>query len=81
MILQELAQIPTPDMFFWYSLSIVLSASLIWVVNRYVNRTDKMFQQLIDAVTELKVMIKVHESEIENLKEKVFGNKKRTHGS
>jgi hypothetical protein len=79
MILQELAQIPTPDMFFWYSLSIVLSASLIWVVNRYVNRTDKMFQQLIDAVTELKVMIKVHESEIENLKEKVFG-KKRTNG-
>jgi len=79
MILQELAQIPTPDMFFWYSLSIVLSASLIWVVNRYVNRTDKMFQQLIDAVTELKVMIKVHESEIDNLKEKVFG-KKRPNG-
>lgn len=78
MILQEIAQIPTPDMLFWYSLSIVLAGSLIWVVNRYVNRTDKMFSQLIDAVNELRIIIKVHETEIENLKDKVFGTKKRS---
>ena len=84
MILQELAQIPTPDMFFWYTLSIVLAGSLVWVVNRYVNRTDKMFQSLIDMVNELRIIIKVHESEIKNhesdiqsLKDKVFGVKKR----
>lgn len=76
-MIQELVQIPTPDMLFWYSLSIVLAGSLIWVVNRYVNRTDKMFSQLIDAVNELRIIIKVHETEIDNLKDKVFGVKKR----
>jgi len=77
MILEEIAQIPTPDMLFWYSLSIGLAGGLIWVVNRYVNRTDRMFSQLIEAVNELRIIIKVHETEIDNLKDKVFGAKKR----
>src|SRR6188768_541129 len=84
MTLEEITQTPTPDMYFWYSLSIILAGALVWVVNRYVNRTDAMFAQLINMVNELRVLIKVHESEIKNhesdiqsLKDKVFGVKKR----
>lgn len=77
-IFQDIVQVPTPDMLFWYSLSIILAGALIWVVNRYVTRTDKMFSQLIEAVNELRIIIKVHETEIENLKDKVFGKKGRS---
>lgn len=49
MLLQQ--QIPTPDSFFWYTVTIILGAALVglvvWIVNRYLSNQEK-WQKKVD---------------------------------
>ena len=74
-----LSQAQVPDAWFWYSLSIVLAAALIWIFKRYITRQDSIMDRLTKNLEELKTLTAVHDAEIKNnrkdidlLKQKVF---------
>lgn len=56
-----LAQIPTPDTLFWYTLATLMAGALIWVIATYINRTGVILDQLTDTVQRLDKMITMHE--------------------
>jgi hypothetical protein len=62
-LLQQ-AQVAVPDSYFWYTLSLLLAVALIGIIWRFAERVSK-------TLDELKIIVKVHESEIESLKETV----------
>ena len=74
------AQVTTvPDAWFWYTLSIVLAGALIWVIQRYINRHERILERVTQTLEEMKTMVAVHDAEIKNnrkdidlLKQKVF---------
>ena len=49
-----------PDSFY-YALSFLFGAGLLWVIRSYIVRTDKILTQLSDTVADLKTMVAVHE--------------------
>lgn len=82
-ITQYTTQMPPPDGWFYYALTISLFLVVIgivygvfkWFVNRLdegEERKEKYFEQITKAITELQKIVAVHESEIENIKDKVF---------
>lgn len=53
-----------PDSFY-YVLSFLFGAGLLWVIRSYIVRTDKILTQLSDTVADLKTMVAVHEQKHE----------------
>ncbi len=66
-----------PNAYFWYALAIALSGIIItfvlmwgkWVIARF-DRQDTTLDKLADIVGDLKTILKVHDLEIQNLKNK-----------
>jgi len=54
-LLAQATVTPIPDGIFWYSLSTLLALSLIWVLQRYVNKTEKLLERLVADVSLLKI--------------------------
>lgn len=69
--MEALGTPPIPDGYFWYVLSTVLVTALIWVVNRYVNRVDRLFEKLTESINDLIQISKVHEHRLEDVEEDV----------
>ena len=70
---------PTPPDYFWYTLSLILCAALIYVIINYTRRIDTILAGLSKAIAEIAQIVKVHEREIkdnkrdiEKLEAKVF---------
>lgn len=59
-----------PDGVFYYSLTIVLSIALITIIWAYVHRLNATLDALKTTVTELMVISKHHDKDIEELKKK-----------
>lgn len=49
-----------PDSFY-YALSFLFGAGLLWVIRSYIVRTDKILTQLSETVADLRTMVAVHE--------------------
>ena len=49
-----------PDSFY-YVLSVLFGGGMLWLIRSYIVRTDKMLNQLTEAVGELKTIVAVHE--------------------
>jgi len=58
------SQVVVPDSYFWYTLSLLLAVALIGIIWRFAERVSK-------TLDELKIIVKVHEAEIERLKKDV----------
>jgi len=58
------SQVNVPDSYFWYTISLLLAVSLIGIIWRFAERVSK-------TLDELKIIVKVHEAEIERLKKDV----------
>jgi hypothetical protein len=58
---------PAPDGLFWYSLSTVLVLALIWVLQRYVSKTDKLFEKIIHNQQQLLINDKVQDTRLDDL--------------
>lgn len=63
----------TPDTWFWYSLSSLLAIALIWVLQRYVNKTETLIKELKDVVQGLLINDKVQDVNIHNHNERLNG--------
>lgn len=59
-------QIPNPDQFFWYSLATLLGMTLVWVISRYISKQDKLMDKVLDMLTDLSSISKVHEIRLNN---------------
>ena len=66
----QIALTPTPDLWWWYSLSTVLAAALITIIWKYVNDTKKILLELMKIQGEMKTLIAMHDVEIKHLQEK-----------
>jgi hypothetical protein len=61
--------ITIPDMYFWYSLSIAMAGLLIWIIQRYISKTEKLLEKLVTDVSELKERTSVHNHRINELED------------
>jgi hypothetical protein len=64
-------KLATPDQLFWYTLVILLGGAFIWVLIRYTGRLDTMLNELKVSVNELVTITRVHETEINHIKDDV----------
>jgi len=67
--------IPLPDQYFWYILATLLAIILIRVINRYVNRTEKLLERVVNDVQGLKTESKLQLQRIVNVEGKVDDEK------
>ena len=58
-----------PDQYFWYSLSTILAGALLWIVTRYVSRTEILITSLKETIQQLSTLVAVHDAEIIHLQE------------
>lgn len=61
-----MSQIPTPDQLFWYMLATLLGSALIWVIGRYITKQEKLMDRVLDMLTDLSTISKVHETRLNN---------------
>lgn len=62
------AQVPIPDSFFYYTLSTLMAAALIWILSRYVNRTGDLLDKLVQNDIKQDGRLDHHEKQIQELK-------------
>jgi hypothetical protein len=62
---------PSPDAYFWYAICIVLVSILVWIVNRYISRTERLFEELTKNINELIQVTKVHEHRISDAEDDI----------
>lgn len=67
--------IPLPDQYFWYILATLLAIILIRVINRYVNKTEKLLERVVDDVQSLKTESQLQLQRIEVVEGKVEDEK------
>lgn len=74
---------PPPDGWFFYALTICLFVAVClivygvfkWLVNYMKEsevRKEEYFRSISEAITDLRIIVKAHETEIEHIKDKVF---------
>lgn len=59
--------IPTPDIYFWYGFSGLLSGAIIWILQRYIAKMDKFTEEVTNSLNELRQITKVHEHRITSM--------------
>ncbi|HZI24817.1 MAG TPA: hypothetical protein VFD46_07065 [Chryseolinea sp.] len=62
--------VAAPDQYFWYTLSSLLAAVLIYILWRYVGKTEKSIEKLTESIGQLTVITKLHEHRITVMEEK-----------
>lgn len=71
----SLNQPPSPDLLFYYVLTILLGFAfislLIWIVNRFVSHTQKSIDILTNSVIKLEAKLMLQENDQKNVKEEV----------
>lgn len=68
--ISQIQQIPSPDQYFWYILATVLASSIIYIIHRYVNKTEKLLEKVVDDLQEMRTTTALHAQSIESLQEK-----------
>lgn len=58
---------PRPDQYFWYTIATVLVLVLVWIVQRYVSKTDKLMEKLVEGMNQLDKTAAIHDQRIQNL--------------
>lgn len=58
--------------YFWYTLFMIMSSALIWIIRTYIVRTTKILDNIVITINEISTMVKLHENEIKNQKEDVI---------
>ncbi len=76
--IQPLIPAHEPDGYFWMALAIVLFSCMIWMVVEWFKNNTKVLGRLTtimedqrEMISELKTMVEVHETEIEEIKNKL----------
>jgi hypothetical protein len=59
---------------FWYAATVILVSLLVLIVRYYLGKLDKQMESFKDTMRGVGEMLKVHEIEIDNLKEDVKVN-------
>lgn len=62
-------KIPVPDGLFWYSITLLVSGTLIWIIKKYLDSTDAMLKQLMASDAR-------HDTEIMEIKTKQVNDQK-----
>lgn len=67
-----LAQIPSPDAYFWYTITVLLAGALIWIIARFLNHlkdwmkaSDKKHNELTLEILENKKNLALHNQILE----------------
>lgn len=69
-LMSEVAENEAPA-WFWRIAAVVFAGALVWIGKRHLDKIDTMLGRLEKSFEELLMMTKVHESEIENIKEDI----------
>lgn len=75
--MEALSSPPMPDGYFWYVISTAFLSALIWIINRYVNRIDRLFEKLTTNIEELMRIAGLHEHRINEAEQDIDDLKKR----
>jgi len=57
-----------PEVYFWYTISFLLTTALIWIITRYVSRSERREAKLDDAIAKITLLVELHEREINDIK-------------
>jgi len=60
-----------PDNYFWYSLSILISGVLIWIIQRYIQKTERLLERLVNEVNDLKALTKLHNHRLDDIEKNI----------
>ena len=61
-------QLPTPDLFFWYTLSTVLAAVLVTIIAKYISKLEKVLSLITATLSELKTLHLLLEKDMKLMK-------------
>jgi hypothetical protein len=67
----EQLTMPSPDIYFWYGFSGLLSGSIIWILQRYIAKMDKFTDKVTKNLNELMQITKLHEHRINEIEEDI----------
>lgn len=65
----KLKTMTAPDQYFWYTLSTILAGALVWIVMKYIGRTEMIMTSLKETIQQLSTLVAVHDAEIIHLQE------------
>jgi hypothetical protein len=60
-------EIPIPDGIFYYVLSGLMGAALIWIFQKYLSKLDRTIEKLVESDIKQNVYIENHDERIEKL--------------
>lgn len=55
---------------FWYALSMVLAAVMIWMIQRYFSSLQETLKDLTESIRELTKIVTLHDEQIKQLQKK-----------
>lgn len=72
-----------PDSFY-YALTVIFGGALIWIIKVYIGKQDSILKQISQTVSDLKIMVAVHEEKHETTDRRldnIEGNGKNGNGN